>query len=697
MNTDQNKQNETKFKKPIKITLILVLSLLVLIVISLAVAPNIVKTQLEKHGKEWVGRNLKINDLSVNYFTSTIKLNKAVMFEENGKDPFVALDSLILDLDLLKYFSSEVVVEELSVKNLKVNIAQKDSVFNFDDLVAFYNTENHTDTIPQNNEEALLFSLSNLKLDGGTLMYNDQNRNVTQVLENLSFFLPHIEWGRGSSKMGISFKFNEKGRFDINSEFNSQNGDYQFHVNVDSLDMSPFKPYTKDYLNVGGIKGIASGNIDIAGNINTLDTLNITGLTIFEDFALLDSLGQSFLGAQKVVCPLEMIEPMKSVYRLGDIRLTAPNVSFELYKDSNNFYRSFGLDSPEADMSTENHQEAPLVYSVKSLSLEQGTFRLKDYTTRWPFVYDFSDMKMDFGSINNSSKWIDGKMSMVLNKRGQLEANVGFNPNDAAMNMKVDYVISNFQLGDLNIYSMEYTGYPILYGDMYYKGVIDIDKGNLNLENKLTVHNAEIGNKKGSGFYNLPIKLALFILKDKDGVINMDIPVTGNLNDPKINIRKIIWKTFGNFLVKTVTSPFRALSNLISVDPSDIKEINYTYMDTTLVSSKERQLKLLRKLETSKPNLDIELVYFNDKRKQREEIAKQLEIEDELKTDSIANLFDNVCIKSIKTYLSEKFGDSTRIKVTVPAKFNPKNRGSQPVFEVKYKMQGATEEDNALE
>lgn len=178
----------------------------------------------------------------------------------------------------------------------------------------------------------------------------------------------------------------------------------------------------------------------------------------------------------------------------------------------------------------------------------------------------------------------------------------------------------------------------------------------------------------------------MFILKDKDGVINMDIPVKGDLNDPKINIRKIIWKTFGNFLVKTVTSPFRALSNLINVDPSDIKEINYTYMDTTLVGSKERQLKLLRKLETSKPDLDIELVYFNDKRKQREEIAKQLEIADEAKMDSIANLFDETRIKSVERFLFENYGDSTNIKVTIPTKFNPKNRGSQPVFEVKYKM-----------
>ncbi|MCH4553784.1 DUF748 domain-containing protein [Aestuariibaculum lutulentum] len=706
MATEKQKSNLFGFtlRNSIKRLLIISFSLLLLIVVLLAVSPSIIRSQLEKNGKEWVGRKLTLNDLSINYFTSTVKLSGATMYEANDQDKFVSIDSLILDVDPLEYFSSSIVVEQLYIKNLWVNISQKDSIFNFDDLVAFYTTENKNDTVSiqkTKDDEAYLFSLSDFRLNGGTLVYNNEAHEVTQTLNNLSFYLPHVEWGRGSSNMDASFKLTEGGRFGIASEFDSKKGDYLLHVEMDSLDISTFKPYTKDYLNIGGLKGLAYGKFDISGNINTVNTLTIQGTSSLEHFALSDVSGRTFLGANKIVCPIEKLMPMQSLYQLGDISIQAPDVDFELFKDSNNFYRSFGLDEPEINENppvlSENHEETPLRYSIKSLHVNDGKLKFTDHTTSSPFVYNFSKAKMDFNEIKSDSDWVKGKASMVLNERGQLAADIGFNPNDAAMNMKVNYVISNFQLSDLNIYSMEYTGYPILYGDMYYKGIIDIDHGKLNLENKLIVHNAEVGNKKGSPFYNLPLKVALFILKDKDGVINMDIPVRGDLNDPQINIKKIVWSTFGKFLVKTVTSPFRALSNLINVDPSDIKEINYTYMDTTLVGRREHQLNLLRRLEKSKPGLDIELVYFNDKTKQQEEIAKQLELLDTMKVDSISKAFDSVRVASIKTYLAKQSNDSTKIKITLPSSSNLKNIGAQPVFEIKYKMEGQEQQDFEIE
>ncbi|WMI65097.1 DUF748 domain-containing protein [Aestuariibaculum sp. YM273] len=670
-------------------------SILMVAALFLAISPSIIRNQLEKHGKEWVGRKLEIKDLSVNYFTSTITLSGATMFEANDKDKFVSLDSLILDVDPLEYFSSSIVVEQLYIKNLWVNISQKDSIFNFDDLIAFHKTESDTVTKPDSDKKAYLFSLSDLNLNGGTLIYNDQTHNVTQTLNNLSFYLPHVEWGRGSSKMDASFKLTEGGQFGITSEFDSEKGDYLVHLTIDNLDISSFTPYTKEHLNISKMEGLASGKVDISGNLNNLKTIDITGNSSLEGFALTDATGEKFLAAHNIVCPIEKVMPMQSVYQLGDIRIQEPIIDFQLFKDSNNFYRSFGLDttesSSEPNVTSEDHKEPPVKFSVKSIHLEKGKLNFTDHTTATPFVYNFSKVKMDFNEIKSDSDWVNGKASMVLNERGQLVADIGFNPSDAAMNMKVNYVISDFQLSDLNIYSMEYTGYPILYGDMYYKGIIDINQGKLNLENKLIVHHAEVGNKKGSPFYNLPLKVALFILKDKDGVINMDIPVRGDLNDPEIDIRKIIWRTFGNFLVKTVTSPFRALSNLINVDPTDIKEINYTYMDTTLVNRKEHQLDLLRKLEKNKPGLDIELVYFNDKNKQKEEISKALKLVDTTEINAVSKAFDSIRVASVKTYLTQQSNDSTKIKITIPSPTNLKNTGSQPVFEIKYKMQGESD------
>ena len=142
----------------------------------------------------------------------------------------------------------------------------------------------------------------------------------------------------------------------------------------------------------------------------------------------------------------------------------------------------------------------------------------------------------------------------------------------------------------------------------------------LTSENKLIIQNAELGDKNG-GLYDLPMKFALFLLKDKNGIINLDIPVRGDLNDPSVSIGKIVWNTFKNLIVKVATAPVDFLAGLISVDPKDIKSIEYSYLDTAFTSQKQSQLDKLLELEQKKEGLKIELVYFNDIEAEKNQIA----------------------------------------------------------------------------
>jgi hypothetical protein len=312
---------------------------------------------------------------------------------------------------------------------------------------------------------------------------------------------------------------------------------------------------------------------------------------------------------------------------------------------------------------------------------------------------------------------------MLLNKRGKLVAQFGFNPLNP-MDLNLEYVITDFQLADLNIYSRQYMGFPILYGDMYYKASTEILNNQLKSENELIIRNVELGDKRG-GLYSLPIKFALFLLKDKDGVINLDVPVRGDLNDPKVSVGKIVWTTFKNLIIKVAAAPVKFLSGLINVDPKDIEEIEFDYLDTTFTAKRQKQLDLLLELEQKKEGLDIELVYFNDVELEREQIAiaeagkefnaqSRKDYREDEKTfvkylhdqtnndtlsiidasialiepaivDSIAVLYARTRINIIKEYL-HSVNDSTSVRTYIPKPDAPKHIGSRPVFEVKYSM-----------
>jgi hypothetical protein len=286
-------------------------------------------------------------------------------------------------------------------------------------------------------------------------------------------------------------------------------------------------------------------------------------------------------------------------------------------------------------------------------------------------------------------------------------------------------VITNFQLSDLNIFSTHYMGYPFLLGNMYYKGKTVIANRQLNSENKLIIRNATLGKKSG-GIMNIPLKMALYLLKDLHGDIILDLPLTGDLNDPKTNIRKLVWTTLKNVVVKVVASPFIALSGLLGVEPKEVKGVEFNYRDTTLTETHLRRIKLYTELERKKPDMKVEMNYFNDVNLEKREIAvdetgklflaatgldyrkEQDKFSSFLKTklnsdtvstvtgsclligehklDSIQQNISRIRMQKIKAAL-RSFDDSTRIRIVIPNKEVPENIGSRPNFELKFSIE----------
>jgi hypothetical protein len=241
----------------------------------------------------------------------------------------------------------------------------------------------------------------------------------------------------------------------------------------------------------------------------------------------------------------------------------------------------------------------------------------------------------------------------------------------------------------------------------------------------LVIENATV-NKGAGGLQKLPLKFALFLLKDKDGVINLDVPVRGDLNDPEINFGKLIWTTFKNLIIKVATAPFRFLAGVVGGDSKDLEAIYYEYGDTTLTENRKKQIDMLLDLEQKKPGLKIEMVYYNDVEKEKEEIAldeagklffrktgktpdeeknsfeeflldetgsetldvlsASLKIVTPVMVDSLASFYAQTRIMNITDYLKLK-SDSTNILTSIGAPDAPENVDRKPVFLMKYSLE----------
>lgn len=675
----------------------IVLALVAIIILALAIAPPIVKKQVVKRSKDLVGRQISLDKLKVNYFTSTVRLIDFKLYEADEEEVFVSFDTLLVNMVPLKLIRKKLVVQQFYLKGLNTHIVQYDSIFNFTDLLEFHQAK--TDTLEIETDtterEPFQYDLSELELNQAHISYTDATIDHTVNMREFSFYTPHIAWNQeDKSDAGIKFNFHEGGYFESSLNLDPQEGDFDALIKIDRLYLNAFTDFLRKSLPLDSIGGVVNTELYIAGDLDEVEKSIVSGSVDLSDFRLTDQGQNKLIGLNEVNLTVDEINLDAKEMRFDSLALIEPYIQFELFDSSNNFFEFFGMEIDTAG-TPESDSTAPFFFALNSFSINEGIIDYTDHRTGEAFDYHLSELHMEVDSLSNQADWIDLYSRMLLNHRGKLNAELGLNPQDL-MNMSLDIAITDFLLSDLNIYSRHYLGSAILKGDMYYRSNTDIRGGQLDSENKLVIENIELGEKSG-GLHDLPLKFALFLLKDRQGVIDLDVPVRGDLKDPKVSVGKIVWNTLKNLIVKTVAAPYDLLANALGVDPKDIQSIEFAYTDTTLTDEVKHQLDLLLELEEKKEGLGIELIYYSDLDKEKEQLSLAL-AEQAVPADTVADSLELVLdyaeiaegykqlrISLVNDYL-KIMKDSTSILASPSHPEAPGNVGSVPKLEVEYSM-----------
>lgn len=592
-------------KKILKYTGIGLLAVLVLFLILL---PTLAKNYAIKNSKILVGRQIDLDKLKLNYFTGTAKVYGFRMYEANGQDIFVSFDTLVVNTVPYKYLGNVKALEQFYLQGLEVNIAKKDSTYNFDDLVAFHASADSTET--DSEAEVFKYLIENIELKDAAFHFYDADVDHTTEIDDFSLFIPSIAWDQEhESDADIAFNLGESAEVRVVSNVHPGTGDFTGSVEINNLQLSAFYQYALEYANISSMEGTVHAVIELKGNINNpMETL-VSGKAEALQPLMTDQKGVTFLSGEKVVCTLGEINYARDSYIIDELVFEQPYVKFELDSVSNNFFRIFNYD-PEAPEDSDATADEPLFYALNRVQIREGRMDYTDNLTGNPFEYALSEIAMDTDSIRSDSEWVDLLATMLLNERGKLKAEVGFNPSDP-MFATIDIGIEDFLLSDLNIYSSYYTGHSILTGDMFYFSDTKITGGQLESENHLLIKNVAVENIKG-GIFAIPLKLAVWLLKDRNGNIELDIPVRGDLDDPTVDAWALVGTTLKKKIFNTTDNPILPLARYIDADPEDLKSIAVHYPDTALTADQTRQLDLILQLEREKEGLKVEMNFVGE-------------------------------------------------------------------------------------
>ena len=157
-------------------------------------------------------------------------------------------------------------------------------------------------------------------------------------------------------------------------------------------------------------------------------------------------------------------------------------------------------------------------------------------------------------------------------------------------------------------YFGKFVGYSVAKGKLTLALHYRLESRKLEAENKLLVDQFTFGGKVESRTATkLPVKLAVSLLKDRNGLIDLDLPITGSLDDPKFRLGKVVWKALGNVLTKIVTSPFALLGKAFG-GGQELSFVEFEAGRETLSPASRQRLDALASALAERPALKLEVI-----------------------------------------------------------------------------------------
>jgi hypothetical protein len=263
--------------------------------------------------------------------------------------------------------------------------------------------------------------------------------------------------------------------------------------------------------------------------------------------------------------------------------------------------------------------------SIEMLTIQDGTIFFTDNHLSKLFATTFYNLGGRVSGLSSEySKFADVELRGNLENHSPLQITGQINPlrGDLFVDLKASF--HDIELSPVTPYSGTFLGYTVEKGKLFLDLKYHIDKKQLNSENKVFIDQFTLGEKVESDkATSLPVKLGLALLKDRNGEIHLDLPVTGRTDDPKFSIWGVVWQVVKNLLVKAVTSPFSLLSSMFG-GGQDFSAVMFTAGSTLLSPPEEAKLSALAKALIERPALKVELKGFVDREKDTEGYRNEL-------------------------------------------------------------------------
>ncbi|UQB27578.1 DUF748 domain-containing protein [Pseudomonas syringae] len=255
-------------------------------------------------------------------------------------------------------------------------------------------------------------------------------------------------------------------------------------------------------------------------------------------------------------------------------------------------------------------KDAPLAIYVGEVNIKDGSANFADMTLTPNFATAVQQLNGRIGTIDNRKATpapvdIEGK----VDRYAPVTIKGSLNPFDPMASLDITTSFKRVELTNLTPYSGKFAGFRIRKGrlnlDLHYL----ITKGQLKAQNKVLIEQLQLGERVDSpDALDLPIRLAVALLKDTQGRISLELPIEGDLNNPQFSVMPIVWQTLRNLVLRAAQAPFKMLGSLVAGGSSeDLGSVSFAPGTSELSVETQGALDKLSAALKARPDLKLEI------------------------------------------------------------------------------------------
>lgn len=397
----------------------------------------------------------------------------------------------------------------------------------------------------------------------------------------------------------------------------------RLNVTTRDIDLRLAQAYISPFIKLEMRSGMLGS--DLAVNLKSTEPLafSVTGKAQVNQLHTLDTLKQrDFVKWEKL--ELEGLDYQHgAMLSIAKVNMQQPYARFMINDDRTTNVDDLLIPQPDdgkpaaktagkttAKNTSKPANENPLGIYVGEVNIKDGSANFADLTLTPNFSTAVQQLNGRIGTIDNrQSKPAPVNIEGKVDRYAPVTIKGSLNPFDPMASLDIATSFKRVELTTLTPYSGKFAGFRIRKGrlnlDLHYL----ITNGQLKAQNKVLVEQLQLGEKVDSpDAVDLPIRLAVALLKDTQGRISIELPVEGDLNNPQFSVMPIVWQTLRNLVLRAAQAPFKMLGGLVSGGSSeDLGNVSFAPGSSELSADTQKALDKLSAALKERPALKLEI------------------------------------------------------------------------------------------